>query len=108
MQTTPFGAFPAAEVLAAELEALADSTVSRKVSRLLQDFNTGLGQVASVPDPAYRKRVALLWRDNFLDRVAVNPAVDKFVRNVICTHAKPLLGDDNVLPARVRKKGPHG
>jgi hypothetical protein len=95
MQDTTFGSFPAAEVLVAELEALDHPAVSRKVSRLLQDFNTGLGHLAAIPDPAYRRRLALLWRDDFLGRVAIHPTIDKFVRNVICTHAKPLLAGED-------------
>lgn len=95
MQATTFGSFPAAAVLVAELDALADPAASRKVSRLLQDLNTGLGHLAAVPDPAYRGRLALLWRDDFLGHVAIHPAIDKFVRNVICTHAKPLLTDED-------------
>lgn len=95
MQATTFGAFPAAEILADRLDALADPAVTRKVSRLLQDLNTGFGQLESVPDPAYRRRLGLLWRDDFLARVAIHPAIDKFVRNVICTLAKPSLGVDS-------------
>jgi len=94
MNTTTFGSFPAAEVLAAELDTLGDASVSRKVSRLLQDFNEGLSHIGAIPDPAFRGRLALLWRDDTLSRVAIHPAVDKFVRNVICTHAKPLLGGE--------------
>jgi hypothetical protein len=92
MPATTFGSFPVAEALAAEVEA----AVSRKVSRLLQDLNTGLGHLATVPDPEYRGRLALLWRDDCLSRVAIHSAVDKFVRNVICTHAKPLLTGDGL------------
>jgi hypothetical protein len=94
MQATTYGAFPAAEVLAAELDGLGDPAVSRKVSRLLQDFNTGLGHLAAVADPGYRARLALLWRDDCLARTAIHPAIDKFVRNVITTHAKTVLGGD--------------
>lgn len=92
MHATTFGSFPAAEVLAAELDALGDPAVGRKVSRLLQDLNTGLGHIAGVADPDYRARLALLWRDDCLGRAAVHPRVDKFVRNVINTRSKPLLG----------------
>ncbi|OWK36035.1 hypothetical protein [Fimbriiglobus ruber] len=95
MQATTFGSFPAAEVLAAELESLADPAVSRKVSRLLQDLNTGLAHLAAIPDPGYRGRLALLWRDDALARAAIHPAVDKFVRNVIHSRAKTLLGGDD-------------
>ena len=91
MQSTTFGSFPAAEVLVAELEVLANPAVSRKVSRLLQDLNTGLGYLAAISDPSYRGRLALLWREDFLSRVAIHPKIDKFVRNVICTHTKQLL-----------------
>jgi hypothetical protein len=95
MQVTTFGSFLAAEVLVAELEALADPAVSRKVSRLLQDFNTGLSHLADIPDPTYRRRLALLWRDDFLNRAAIHPSIDKFVRNVLCTYAKPLLSNED-------------
>ncbi len=94
MQATTFGAFPAAEVLVAELETLADAGISRKVSRLLQDFNTGLGHLEEIRDPVYRTRLALLWRDDFLQRV-IHPSIDKFVRNVICTQAKTILSTED-------------
>src|SRR4051794_11928742 len=95
MTTTTFGSFPAAGVLAAELDTLADAAVSRKVSRLLQDFNEGLSHIGAIPDPTFRGRLALLWRDDTLSRVAIHPAVDKFVRNVINTYAKPLLAGES-------------
>lgn len=97
MQATTFGSFPAAEVLATELESLADPAVSRKVSRLLQDLSTGLGHLAAIPDPGYRARLALLWRDDCLARVAIHPAIDKFVRNVISTRAKASVGGHGAL-----------
>jgi hypothetical protein len=93
MNTTTFGSFPAAEVLVTELESLGDPSVTRKVSRLLQDLNTGLSHLTALSDASYRGRLALLWRDDFLGRVTIHPAIDKFVRNVICTQAKPLLTD---------------
>ncbi len=91
MNTATFGALPAAEALAAMLDGLADPRAARKVSRLLQDFNAGLCHLAAVPDAGYRGRLALLWREDFLGRVAIDPEVDKFLRNVICTRAKRLL-----------------
>jgi len=51
MQATTFGSFPAAEVLAAELEALADPAVTRKVSRLLTGFEHRLGPPCGRPRP---------------------------------------------------------
>jgi hypothetical protein len=92
MHATTFGSYPAAEVLADRLDSLADPVLSRKVSRLLQDLNTGLAQLEDVTDPVYRARFALLWRDDFLARVAIHPDVDKYVRGVIVTQAKGLLG----------------
>jgi hypothetical protein len=78
------------------LESLGDPSVTRKVSRLLQDLNTGLSHLAAIPDVVYRGRLALLWRDDFLARVAIHPAIDKFVRNVICTQAKSLLTSEEL------------
>lgn len=99
MQATTFGSFPAAETLTAALELLGDRAVSRKVSRLLQDLNTGLGHIEGITDARYRGRLTLLWRDDCLRRADIHPAIDKFVRNVICSHAKPLLSGDGDVPS---------
>ena len=94
MHATTFGAFPAAEALAGLLEKRADPHLSRKVSRLLQDFNEGLGHLGGIEHAGFRQRLALLWRDDFLARVAIDPHLDKFVRNLLHTRAKALLGPD--------------
>ncbi|MBY0228126.1 MAG: hypothetical protein K2W96_02480 [Gemmataceae bacterium] len=94
MHATTFGAFPAAEELARLLEARGDAHLSRKVSSLLQDFNEGLAHLAAIGHPGCRKRLALLWRDDFLSRVDLAPDIDKFIRNVLHTRAKDLLGPE--------------
>ena len=94
MNAATFGAFPAAGALVDLLDNHPDPRTAAKVSRLLQDFNAGLGHIAAVSHAGYRGRLALLWRDDFLRRVAIDPVLDKFVRNVICTHAKRLLAPD--------------
>jgi hypothetical protein len=95
MQATTFGSFPAAEILVDKLDSLGDPLISRKVSRLLQDFSTGLSHLSEIPDPAYRSRMTLLWRDDFLARLSIDPDIDKFVSNVLCTRAKPLLSPED-------------
>jgi hypothetical protein len=94
MQATTFGSFPAAQILADKLDKLGDPTVTKKVSRLLQDLNTGLSHIEKISDPLYRGRLALLWRDDFLAKLAILPDVDKFLSNVIITNTKPLLTND--------------
>jgi hypothetical protein len=88
MSPATYGSFPAAEALAAELDRRDDPALTRKVSRLLQDFNEGLRQLDAVEHEGYRARLALLWRDDFLARVAIDADLDKFVRNVLHTRAK--------------------
>ena len=94
MQATTFGAFPAAEALADLLERRSDPRLTRKASRLLQDFNEGMRHLAALEHPVYRQRLALLWRDDFLARVDLDPVIDKFVRNLLHTRAKEILGPD--------------
>lgn len=94
MKSETYGSFPAAIALIERLKKLSNPLVIKKVSRLLQDYNEGLRQIESIPQPRYRKRCALLWRDDHLDRVAIDPFVDKYVRNVLCTYAKAILAKE--------------
>ena len=91
MSPETFGCFPAAIILVERLEKLADEKVTTKVSRFLQDYNEGLYYIGQIPHESYRKRCALLWRDDFLHRSKIDPFIDKYLENIICTYAKDLL-----------------
>lgn len=91
MDETTYGDFPAALILRERVLRLDDPALTRKVSRALQDFNGGLYAIAEIREPTYRRRLALLWRDDALARVAIHPELDNYVRGVITTFAKDLL-----------------
>lgn len=95
MNAATFGAYPGAQALAELLAQRNDPTLQKKVSRTLQDFNEGLRQLETLADEHYRGRLALLWRDEFLRQVSIDPEIDKFVRNVLTTNAKRLLAPEN-------------
>lgn len=91
MKKTTFGSFPAALILQERIESINDSKVTRKVSNTLQDFNTGLRFIEGIEDSRYRKRFALLWRNEFLARVNIDPRVDSYLKNVLSTYYRELL-----------------
>lgn len=91
MDPTTYGDFPAAHVLAERLTALDDPALTRRVTRFLTDFNTGLAALDAIEDDAYRGRLALLWRDHFVERLDFHPDVDSWVRNVLSAYYRDLL-----------------
>lgn len=91
MKRTTYGGFPAARVLAERIDELADPYLRRRVSRRLHDFLVGLDQLQEVPQLSYRRRLALLWRNEHLGQVDFHPYLDSYVRNVMTTYAKDLL-----------------
>ncbi|WP_020474294.1 hypothetical protein [Zavarzinella formosa] len=96
MKAETFGSFPAAQILVSRLEKLNNPLVTKKVSRFLQDYNEGLKHLNAIKHAGYRKRCVLLWRDDFLKRLAIDPFVDKFVSNLICTYGKDASPPDVV------------
>ena len=91
MKETTYGSFPAALILQKRVARLDDAKIRMKVSNTLQDFNTGLRFIEDVQDPRYRKRLALLWRNDFLSSVNIDPHIDSYLKNVLSTYYRELL-----------------
>lgn len=91
MKKTTFGSFPAALILYERVKRIDDAKIRRKVSNTLQDFNTGLRFIEGIEDLRYRKRLALLWRDDFLKAINIDPRIDSYLKNVLSTYYRELL-----------------
>jgi hypothetical protein len=56
-----------------------------------EDFNTGLRMIEKIGDRKYRKRFALLWRNEFLGLVNIHPKIDTYLKNALSIYYRDLL-----------------
>ncbi len=91
MDDTTFGSFKSAKILVSELKK--QPRLISKVGNFLQDYIEGLIKIKSIPDKKHKLRIALLWRNDFLERVKFHSSINTFVKNIIVAYYRNLLED---------------
>lgn len=85
LDLTTFGNFQSAIDLVTELNYRPE-WLSRKVRKFLADYIGGLHEILNLEKSSHRKRIADMWKHDFLIRVDFNSEIDSFVKNVIVAH----------------------
>ena len=84
MDDTRFGSFESAKILVKLISN--NDKLERKVGAFIADYTTGLRQIKNIENIAYRKRLALLWRKHFENRIDFGYRINSFVESVIVAY----------------------
>jgi len=60
--------------------------LTNKVGNFLQDYMQGLSNIMSMPDKKIKRRMLVLWKEEFLKHTDGYLAVDTLLKNVIVAY----------------------